>query len=83
MKAYSLIWKEPVMYQRYVVLIGTLHMTCAHLHMIGKNINPCGLTYVLLEAAFVGSDTMHVVCSDTTVVQWYVTKLRWRVCEDF
>ena len=63
MKAYPLIWKEPEMYQKHVILIGTFHLTCAHFHMIGKKMDSCGLTDVLLEAGLVGSGTVYGVLS--------------------
>ena len=63
MKAYPLIWNEPEMYQKHVILIGTFHLTCAYFHMIGKKMDSCGLSDVLLEAGLVGSGTVYGVFS--------------------
>lgn len=63
MKVYPLIWKEPEIYEKHVILIGTFHLTCAYFHMIGKKMDACGLTDVLLEAGLVGSGTVYGVLS--------------------
>ena len=63
MKADPLIWKESDMCQKHVILIGTFPLTCAHIHMIGKKMESCGLTGVLLEAGLVGSGTVYGVLS--------------------
>ena len=63
MKTYPLIWKEPEMYQKHVILIGTFHLICPYFHMIGKKMDSCGLSDVLLEAGLVGSGTVYGVFS--------------------
>ena len=53
MKAYSSIWKSPDFYDDHIVTIGSFHLICAYLKMIGKKMNVSGLAYVLLEAGVI------------------------------
>ena len=53
MKAYPIIWKSPDFYDDHIVIIGSFHLICEYLKMIGKKINESGLADVLLEAGFV------------------------------
>ena len=36
MKAYPLVWNNPVRYEKHIVLIGTFHLGCAYMKMVGK-----------------------------------------------
>ena len=36
MKAFPLVWNNPVRYQKHIVLIGSFHVACAYMKMIGK-----------------------------------------------
>ena len=36
MKAYPIIWKNPELYDDHIVMIGSFHLICAYLKMIGK-----------------------------------------------
>lgn len=63
MKAYPLIWNDPVKYKNHIVLIGTFHLMCAYFKMIGKKMDSSGITDVMLEAGLVGSGTVYGVMS--------------------
>lgn len=47
MKAYPLIWNDPVKYKNHIVLIGTFHLMCAYFKMIGKKMDSSGITDVM------------------------------------
>ena len=49
MKAYPIIWKSPDFYDDRIVMMGSFHLICAYLKMIGKKMNESGLADVLLE----------------------------------
>ena len=36
MKAYPLIWNNPVRYEKHIVLIGTFHLICAYMKTVGN-----------------------------------------------
>ena len=61
MKAYPLVWNNPYRYKKYILLIGTFHLICAFFHEIGKKMNSCGFSAVMLEAELVKSRTVHGV----------------------
>ena len=63
MKAYPLIWNNPNKYQKHVVLIGTFHLVCAHLKMVGKKMAGSGLSDILLEAGLIASGSLEGVMS--------------------
>ncbi len=58
MKAYPLIWNQPQRFEKHIVLIGTFHLVCAYLKMIGKKMNGSGLSDVLLEADLITSGSL-------------------------
>ena len=58
MKAYPLIWNQPQRYQNHIILIGTFHLVCAYLKMIGKKMDGSGLSDVLLEAGLITSGSL-------------------------
>ena len=53
MKAYPIIWKSPDFYDDHIVIIGSFHLICAYLKMIGKKMNESRLADVLLEAGVI------------------------------
>ena len=66
MKAYPLIWNQPQRFEKHIILIGTFHLVCAHLKMIGKKMTGSGLSDVLLEAELITSGSMKGVESGST-----------------
>ena len=54
-KAYPLIWNNPTRYENHIVLIGTFHLACAYLRMLGKKMNGSGMSDILLEAGLISS----------------------------
>ena len=63
MKAYPLIWLNPVKYQKHIVMIGSFHVICAYFKMIGKKMAGTGLADILIEAGLVRSGSMNAVLS--------------------
>ena len=59
MKAYPMIWSEPVKYKSHIILIGTFHCCGAYLKCVGKRY--ClgsGWTEVAMEAKRITTDSM-------------------------
>ena len=63
MKAYPIIWKNPEFYDDHIVMIGSFHLICAYLKMIGKKMNESGLADVLLEAGVMSVGSVNGVMS--------------------
>ena len=63
MKAYPLIWNNPVKYEKHIVLIGTFHIVCAYMKMIGKKMNGSGFCDILIESGLMTSGSMQSVIS--------------------
>ena len=63
MKAYPIIWNQPHRYKKHIILIGTFHLVCAYLKMIGKKMNGSGLADILLEAGLISSGSLNGVLS--------------------
>ena len=63
MKAYPITWNNPERYQNHIILIGTFHLACAFMKMIGKKMDGSGLSDVLLEAGLIGSGSLQSVLS--------------------
>ena len=61
MKAYPLVWNNPQKYKNHIILIGTFHLVCAYLKMVGKKMAGSGLSDVLLEAGLTGSGSIQGV----------------------
>ena len=59
MKAFPLIWNIPIRYEKHIILIGTFHLACAYLKMIGKKMAGSGLSDILLEAGLIGSGSQY------------------------
>lgn len=55
MRAYPIIWKQPTRYEKHIVMIGSFHVVCAFLKMIGKKMAGTGLTDLFLEAGLITS----------------------------
>lgn len=58
MKAYPLIWNNQAWYEKHIILIGTFHLACAYMKMIGKKMNGSGLSDILLEAGLISSGSL-------------------------
>ena len=63
MKAYPLIWNNPKQYEKHIVLIGTFHLVCAYLKMVGKKMDGSGLSDILLESGLIASGSLQGVIS--------------------
>ena len=63
MKAYPLVWNNPVRYEKHIVLIGTFHLVCAYMKMVGKKMIGSGLSDILLEAGLIGLGSVEGVMS--------------------
>lgn len=61
MKAFPIIWNNPNEYRDHIVLIGTFHLTCAYLKMVGKKMAGSGLADVFLEAGLIGTGSIQGV----------------------
>ena len=63
MKALPLIWNNPVKYSKHIVLIGTFHLICAYLKMVGKKMDGSGLSDIMIEAGLMTSGSLSGVLS--------------------
>ena len=63
MKVYPIICKNSELYDDHIVMIGSFHLICAYLKMIGKKMNESGLADVLLEEAVISVGSMNGVMS--------------------
>ena len=61
MKAYPLVWNNLTEYERYIVMIGIFHVTCAYLKMVGKKMAGSGLSDAVLEAGLIVSGSLNGV----------------------
>ena len=61
MKAYPLVWSNPQRYSDHIIMIGTFHLTCAYLKMIGKKMAGTGLDDILLEADLISTGSLSSV----------------------
>ena len=55
MRAYPIIWKSPARYEKHIVMIGSFHVVCAYLKMIGKKMAGTGMSDIFLEAGLITS----------------------------
>jgi len=69
MKAFPLVWNNPVRYQKHIVLIGSFHVACAYMKMIGKKMQGTGLGDIFLEAGLITSGSLHSVLAGTQYAQ--------------
>ena len=58
MKAYPLIFNNPLRYKNHIILIGTFHLMGAYFRMIGKKMESSGLEDIMREASLVKSGTV-------------------------
>lgn len=63
MKAYPLTFNMPEKYSKHIILIGTFHLVCAYMKMIGKKMVGSGLEDVLLEAGLISGGSLSGVLS--------------------
>lgn len=63
MKAYPLVWNQQKRYENHIIMIGTFHLACGYLKMIGKKMEGTGLSDVLLEAGLISSGSLSGVIS--------------------
>ena len=63
MKAFPIIWNNPDKYEKHIVMIGTFHIVCAYLKMIGKKMEGTGLVDILIQAGLIGSGSVNGVTS--------------------
>ena len=50
MKAFPIIWNEPRKYKNHIIMIGSFHILCAYMKMIGNKMQGTGLSDILLES---------------------------------
>ena len=48
MKVYPLIRNNPLRYQKHIVMIGSFHVICAYLKMLGKKMKGTGLDDIIV-----------------------------------
>jgi len=65
MKALPLVWANVQRYQDHIIMIGTFHLSCAYMKMLGKKMEGSGLTDILLEAGLITSGSLKGVTSGT------------------
>ena len=63
MNAYPIIWKSSDFYDDHIAIIGSFHLICAYLKMIGKKMNESELADVLLEAGIISVGFINCVIS--------------------
>jgi hypothetical protein len=63
MKAYPLVWNNPAKYDNHIIMIGTFHLACAYLKIIGKKMAGSGFSDLLLESGLIGSGSIQGVLS--------------------
>ena len=65
MKAYRIMWKNPDTYKDHIVTIGSFHLACAYLRMVGQKMAGSGFSEVLLESGLMSSGSLSGVLSGT------------------
>ena len=50
MKTFPIIWNEPRKYKNHIIMIGSFHILCAYMNMIGDKMQGAGLSDILLES---------------------------------
>ncbi|KAL5022875.1 hypothetical protein ScPMuIL_002030 [Solemya velum] len=61
MKAYPLVWNNAERYRKHIIMIGTFHLICAYLKMVGKKMAGSGFSDILLEAGLITSGSIEGV----------------------
>ena len=62
-KAFPIILNHPIKYENHIIMIGTFHIVCTCLKMIGKKMEESRLSYILIEAGMIWSGSLNVVIS--------------------
>ena len=63
MRAYPPIWNHSQRYENHIVMIGTFHLACAYMKMLGKKMDGSGFAEILLEAGLVTPGSLSGVIS--------------------
>ncbi|KAK6184936.1 hypothetical protein SNE40_007284 [Patella caerulea] len=63
MKAYPILWSDTKRYENHIVMIGTFHLICGYLKMLGKKMEGTGFSDVLIEAGLISSGSLSGVMS--------------------
>ncbi|KAL8570929.1 hypothetical protein ACOMHN_023602 [Nucella lapillus] len=63
MKAFPLVWNQPLRYQQHIILVGTFHTICAYLKVIGKKMEGSCLSDIMQEAGLITSGSVNGVMS--------------------
>ena len=63
MKAFPLIWNNPICYQKHFVMIGSFHTVCAYLKVLVKEMNGTGLDGIFVEASLITKSSLQCVLS--------------------
>jgi hypothetical protein len=63
MKAYPLVWNSARRYEDHIIMIGTFHLACGYLKMLGKKMDGTGLADILLKAGLISSGSLNGVIS--------------------
>ena len=58
MKAIPLIWQNPERYKHHIILIGTFHLECAFMKILGKKMRGSWLEDVLLESGLISRGSL-------------------------
>ena len=58
MKAFPLMWQNPEKYRDHVILIGTFHLECAFMKILGKIMKGSGLSDIIIEAGLISSGSV-------------------------
>ncbi|KAG1662667.1 Multidrug resistance-associated protein 4 [Nymphon striatum] len=58
MKAYPLLWKMSDYYKDHIVMIGSFHLVCAYLKMVGKKMSGSGFSEIMLESGLMSSGSL-------------------------
>ena len=61
MKAYPIIWNNPARFSKHIVMMGSFHIVCGYLKMLGKKMNGSGLDDIFIEAGLITSGSVHGV----------------------
>ena len=55
------MWNNPEWFKRHITVIGTFHLICAYMKMVGKKIAGSGFSDILLEAGLISSGSIEGV----------------------
>lgn len=61
MKAYPIIWSDPSRYSKHIVMMGSFHIVCGYLRMLGKKMSGSGLDDIFIEGGLLTSGSMQGV----------------------